>query len=157
MVSRCARSLPLIVAVDPSGVAIRARIKGLTPKDDEVFRLAGAHLGSLASKYLRHRCADGREHSTDMWAGRKRALTMESSSRWAGSITKATHDQWALAWRARLAHIQSLEAGIETIAHRLSLPVGEKGTKRAPGGYRTRQEVVPKDPAAASAGGSAGA
>ncbi|MGW5547804.1 IS200/IS605 family accessory protein TnpB-related protein [Streptomyces sp. NPDC003998] len=128
------------VAVGPSGVAIRTRLKGLTPDDDTVLRLVGAHLGSLASKDLKRRCADGLEHSTNTWAGRKRALTDTSSSRWAGSITKATHDQWALSRRAQLAHIHSLEAGIKTITHRLSLPVGEKGTKRAPGGYRTRQE-----------------
>ncbi|MGI5519227.1 IS200/IS605 family accessory protein TnpB-related protein [Streptomyces sp. CA-106131] len=132
------------VAIGPSGVSIRTRIKGLTADDDELLRLVGAHLGSLASKDLKRRCAEGLEHSADTWAQRKRALTDESSSRWAGSITKATHDQWALARRAQLAHIHSLEAGIKTIAHRLSLPVGEKGSKRAPGGYRTRQEWFQK-------------
>ncbi|MGW9032297.1 IS200/IS605 family accessory protein TnpB-related protein, partial [Streptomyces sp. NPDC055722] len=132
------------VAVGPSGVAIRTRLKALTPDDDEVLRVVGAHLGSLASKDLKRRCAEGLEHSADTWAQRKRALTDTSSSRWAGSITKATHDQWALSRRAQLAHIRSLEAGIKTITHRLSLPVGEKGTKRAPGGYRTRQEWFQK-------------
>jgi hypothetical protein len=63
-----------------------------------------------------------------------------SSSRWAGSITKATHDQWALARRAQAAHLQSLQAGVETLAHRLSLPIGAKGSKRAPGGYRSKGE-----------------
>ncbi|MDT0574552.1 transposase, partial [Streptomyces sp. DSM 3412] len=67
-------------------------------------------------------------------------LTPASSSRWAGSITKATHDQWALARRCQLAHIQNLEAGIRAIGDRLALPVGERGTKRAPGGYRSRRE-----------------
>jgi hypothetical protein len=37
--------------------------------------------------------------------------------------------------RAQFTHIQGLEAGIAAIAHRLSLPVGEKGTKRSAGGY----------------------
>ncbi|MFF1770481.1 IS200/IS605 family accessory protein TnpB-related protein [Streptomyces sp. NPDC058251] len=105
-----------------------------------MLRLLGAHLGSLASKDLKARCAHGLEHSTDTWAVRKRELTAVSSSRWAGSITKATHDQWALARRCQLVHIQSLETGIRTIAHRLSLPLGEKGNKRAPGGYRSQQE-----------------
>ncbi|MGW2564317.1 IS200/IS605 family accessory protein TnpB-related protein [Streptomyces sp. NPDC001514] len=100
----------------------------------------GEHLGRLASRDLAVRCRDGLEHSSDTWAVRKRELTCESSSRWAGSITKATHDQWALARRCQLAHIQSLEAGVRTLMHRLSQPVGEKGTKKAPGGYRTRQE-----------------
>ncbi|WP_409468469.1 IS200/IS605 family accessory protein TnpB-related protein [Streptomyces sp. HC307] len=136
-------SAPFVV-LGPSGVAIRTRLKGLTAGDEEVLRLVGAHLGSLASRGLKRRCADGLGHSTDTWARRKRALTEQSSARWAGSITRATHDQWALSRRAQHAHIQGLEAGVRTIAHRLSLPVGEKGTKRAPGGYRTRQEWFAK-------------
>ncbi|MCP3766013.1 MULTISPECIES: IS200/IS605 family element transposase accessory protein TnpB [unclassified Streptomyces] len=135
---------PPFIALGPSGVAIRTSLKHLTSEDDTVLRLVGAHLGSLASKDLRRRCVDGLEHSADTWAERKRALTQESSSRWAGSITKATHDQWALSRRAQLAHIQGLEAGIRTIAHRLSLPVGEKGDKRVPGGYRTAREWFAK-------------
>ncbi|MCD7440952.1 transposase [Streptomyces lincolnensis] len=128
------------VALGPSGVAVRTRLGDLTPADEKVLRLVGAHLGSLASKDLKARCMDGLEHSTQSWAARKRDLTAESSSRWAGSITKATHDQWALARRGQAAHVQSLEAGITTIRHRLSLPVGEKASKRAPGGYRSAHE-----------------
>ncbi|MFF6951985.1 IS200/IS605 family accessory protein TnpB-related protein [Streptomyces iakyrus] len=128
------------VAVGPSGVAVRTRLKQLTPADEKVLALVGAHLGSLASRDLKARCADGLEHSTDRWAARKKGLTAESSSRWAGAMTKATHDQWALARRGQAAHIQSLEAGVRTIAHRLSLPVGRKGTKQAPGGYRSAHE-----------------
>ncbi|MGW3731305.1 IS200/IS605 family accessory protein TnpB-related protein, partial [Streptomyces sp. NPDC000851] len=131
---------PPFVVPGPTGVAIRDRLKHLTPEDEKVLRLVGAHLGSLASKDLKTRCADGLEHSTDTWAARKRELTAASSSRWAGSITKATHDQWALARRGQAAHVRSLEAGIETIEHRLSLPVGQKGSKRAPGGYRSTHE-----------------
>ncbi|MGW7409243.1 IS200/IS605 family accessory protein TnpB-related protein [Streptomyces sp. NPDC054833] len=132
------------VALGPSGVAIRARLKQLAPGDEQVLRLVGDHLGALAGRDLKARCAAGLEYDTDAWARRKRALTEESSSRWAGSITKATHDQWGLARRAQVAHIQGLEAGVRTIAHRLSLPVGEPGTRRAPGGYRTRQEWFAK-------------
>ncbi len=33
---------------------------------------------------------------------------------------------------------------MRTIAHRLSLPMGEKGSKHAPGGYRSRQEWFAK-------------
>ncbi|MGI5134898.1 IS200/IS605 family accessory protein TnpB-related protein [Streptomyces sp. CA-106110] len=132
------------VAVGPSGVAIRTRLGHLSAADEEVLRLVGAHLGSLASKDLKRRCAEGLEHSSDSWAERKRALTQETSSRWAGSITKGTHDQWALARRAQLAHIQSLQVGVRTIAHRLSLPVGEKGNRRASGGYRSAREWFAK-------------
>ncbi|MEV5932201.1 IS200/IS605 family accessory protein TnpB-related protein [Streptomyces sp. NPDC052079] len=128
------------VALGPSGVAVRTRLRDLTPADEKALRVVGAHLGSLASKDLKARCAHGLEHSTESWAARKRDLTAESSSRWAGSITRATHDQWALARRGQAAHVQSLEAGITTIRHRLSLPVGQKGTKRTPGGYRCAHE-----------------
>ncbi|WP_235006484.1 transposase [Nocardiopsis sp. JB363] len=124
----------------PTGVAVRTRLKHLTAQDEKVLRLVGAHLGSLASADLKARCADGLDHDSARWAARKRALTPESSSRWAGSITKATHDQWALARRGQVAHLRSLQAGIATIRHRLSLPVGAKGTKKKPGGYRSRQE-----------------
>ncbi|MFE3416532.1 IS200/IS605 family accessory protein TnpB-related protein, partial [Streptomyces mirabilis] len=132
------------VALGPSGVAIRDRLKHLTTEDDKVLRLVGEHLGNLALLDLKARCADGNEHSTDTWAARKQGLTAASSSRWAGSITKATHDQWALSRRCQLAHIQSLEAGVRTLMHRLSQPVGEKGTKRAPGGYRSKGEWFQK-------------
>jgi IS605 OrfB family transposase len=127
-------------ASGPTGVALRTRLKHLTPGDENVLRLVGAHLGSLAAKDLKARCRDGLSHSAEAWAVRKRGLTPLSSARWAGAITKASHDQWALARRGQLAHIQSLEAGIRAIEYRLSLPVGQKGTKQAPGGYRSRPE-----------------
>ncbi|MFJ9010742.1 IS200/IS605 family accessory protein TnpB-related protein [Streptomyces canus] len=130
---------PFVVS-GPGGVAIRTRLKQLTPDDETVLRLVGAHLGTLASQDLKARCRDGLAHSGGTWAARKRELTPLSSSRWAGSITKASHDQWALARRCQLAHIQNLEAGIRTIEDRLSQPVGRKGTKKAPGGYRSRRE-----------------
>jgi hypothetical protein len=132
------------VVPGPSGVAIRTRLKGLTAGDEKVLRLVGDLLGSLASRDLKARCAAGLEHDSEQWGERKRTLTQESSSRWAGSITKAAHDQWALARRGQLAHIQSLQAGIETIEHRLSQPIGEKGTRQAPGGYRSKQEWFAK-------------
>ncbi|MDX3137256.1 transposase, partial [Streptomyces europaeiscabiei] len=128
------------VASGPGGVAVRTCLKQLTPGDEEVLRLVGAHLGSLVSKDLKVRCRDGLEHSGESWAVRKRELTALSSSRWAGSITKASHDQWALARRCQLAHIQNLEAGVRAIEDRLSLPVGQKGTGKAPGGYRSSRE-----------------
>ncbi|MFE9890737.1 IS200/IS605 family accessory protein TnpB-related protein, partial [Streptomyces scopuliridis] len=127
------------VVPGPSGVAVRTRLR-LSPAEVGVLREVGGLLGSLASGDLAVRCRDGLAHDGERWAVRKRALTGRSSSRWAGAITKATHDQWALARRGLAAYIRGLEAGIATVRHRLSLPVGEKGTKRAPGGYRSRRE-----------------
>ncbi|MFI6417847.1 IS200/IS605 family accessory protein TnpB-related protein [Streptomyces sp. NPDC050842] len=132
------------VALGPSGVAVRDRLKHLTPEDEGVLRLAGGHLGRLASLDLKARCADAGDHGSDSWAARKQGLTAESSSRWAGSITKATHDQWALSRRCQLAYVQSLEAGVRMLMHRLSLPLGEKGSKRAAGGYRSKGEWFQK-------------
>ncbi|MET7858101.1 IS200/IS605 family accessory protein TnpB-related protein [Streptomyces sp. NPDC005318] len=128
------------VAPGPCGVAVRDRLKHLTARDERVLRAVGAHQGALASGDLKARCADGLEHGADTWASRKRELTGVSSSRIAGAITKATHDQWALARRCQAAHIQNLAAGIKTLRHRLSLPIGEKGTKRTAGGYRSKCE-----------------
>ena len=131
---------PPFGAVGPSGVALRDRLKHLTPKDEKVLRLVGEHQGRLASGDLKARCEAGHKHDNDAWASRKRDLTEQSSSRIAGAITKATHDQYGLARRCLLAHVQSLEAGIRTLRHRLSLPIGEKGNKRVPGGYRSTGE-----------------
>ncbi|MEV6031818.1 hypothetical protein AB0L65_11750 [Nonomuraea sp. NPDC052116] len=74
---------PAFVVSGPSGVAVRDRLKRLTPEDDRVLRLVGAHLGTLASADLKTRCADGLGHSSDTWAARKRELTVQSSARWA--------------------------------------------------------------------------
>ncbi|WP_405938480.1 IS200/IS605 family accessory protein TnpB-related protein [Streptomyces sp. NBC_00726] len=128
------------VVPGPSGVAVRGRLKCLTEQDERVLRAVGAYQGGLASRDLKARCAAGLNHSAESWAVRKRGWTGVSSSRIAGAVTKASHDQWALARRCLAAHIRSLEAGIRTLRHRLLLPVGVKGTKRAPGGYRSRGE-----------------
>lgn len=91
-------------APGPTGVAVRIRLKGLTERDERVLRLVGAHLGSLACADLKARCAHGLDHDRHTWSARKRELTPESSARWAGAITKATHDQWALARRGQVAY-----------------------------------------------------
>ncbi|WP_019607506.1 IS200/IS605 family accessory protein TnpB-related protein [Nocardiopsis sp. CNS-639] len=128
------------LAPAPTGVSVRDRLKGLTPWDEAVLRAVGAHLGSLASTDLAARCADGTGHDKDSWAARKRELTPESSSRWAGAITRASNEQWALARRSQLAHLHRLQAGIDTLRHRLSQPLKTPGTRGAPGGYACRQE-----------------
>lgn len=130
---------PFVVA-GPSGVAVRDRLKHLTPTDAQVLALVGQHLGGLASADLKARCRDGHDHNADRWAARKRSLTGVSSSRWAGAITRASHDQWALSRRCLDAHVRGLEAGIAMLTHRLAQPIGQPGTKRSPGGYRSRSE-----------------
>ncbi|WDZ88890.1 transposase [Nocardiopsis sp. HUAS JQ3] len=128
------------LAPTPTGVSVRDRLKGLTTEDEAVLEAVGAHLGSLASTDLAARCAHGTSHGKDAWAARKRELTPESSSRWAGTITRASNEQWALARRSQAAHLHRLQAGIDILRHRLSQPLGEKGTKGVPGGYSCRRE-----------------
>ncbi len=128
------------VADPATGVCIRTRLKGLTDTDVQVLRAVGAHLGRLAGADLAERVRDGLVHDSQAWADRKRDITASSTARWAGTITKATHDQWALARRAQLAHIRSLRDGITVITQRLSLPLGAKGADGLPGGYHSRRE-----------------
>jgi hypothetical protein len=132
------------VVPGPSGVAIRCSLKGLSAQDGKVLRLVGDLLSSLASRDLKARCAAGLDHDSDQWAQRKRFLTEQSSSRWAGSITEATNDQWALARRGQLACIQNLQGGVDAIRQRLSLPIRAKGSRGKPGGYRSKQEWFAK-------------
>jgi hypothetical protein len=94
-----------------------------------VLRAAGTHLGSLAGRDLAARCAEGRLDVTGRAASRaarKRALTVESSSRWAGAITRTSEDQRALAERNLRADKASLQARVRKIEARLAVPVGGK-------------------------------
>jgi hypothetical protein len=135
---------PPFVVPPPAGVCIRDRIKGITSADEHVLREIGEHLGRLASADLARRVRDGVSHSAESWVVRKRDLTVFSSSRWAGAITKTTNDQWGLARRGQASHIAQLRAGISTIGRRLALPVGKKGGAGQPGGYRSQQEWFAK-------------
>jgi hypothetical protein len=63
---------PPSVAPGPSGVAVRDRLKQLTPEDEKLLRLVSEHQGTLASRDLKARCADGLGHGTEAWATRKR-------------------------------------------------------------------------------------
>lgn len=132
------------VTEGPSGVSVRDRFKGLTAEDEAVLHAIGTHMGRLASRDLARRCRDGLDHSTDTWAERKRDLTPECTSRWAGSVTARTHDQWGLSSRAQLRDLQTKRAAADMIRYRLSLPLGAKGSKGRPGGYRSKQEWFAK-------------
>ncbi|MFF3468521.1 hypothetical protein [Streptomyces sp. NPDC002619] len=102
----------------------------------------GTFLGELASRDLAVRSREGLAHETAMWAVRKRELTGCSSARWAGSITKATHDQWALARRGQVAHMMGLRGQVTAIEARLARPLGTKANKREGlvRGYGSRAE-----------------
>ncbi|MFE7858398.1 IS200/IS605 family accessory protein TnpB-related protein [Streptomyces sp. NPDC057403] len=122
-------------------MTVRTRLR-LSSSDAAVLAEAGALLGSLASRDLSVRCRQGPGSDAADWAARKRDLSGVSSARWAGSITKATNDQWALARRAQAAELTWLRGEITRIEARLARPVGAKADRRhgAVRGCATRSE-----------------
>ena len=131
------------MAAPPGGARVRARLR-VPPADEAVLRAAGAHLGSLAGRDLAARCAEGRLDAAGRArsrAARKRALTAESSSRWAGAITRTSEDQVRLAEQNLRAERASLQARIRRIGARLAVPVGGRsGRSGRTRGYATAAE-----------------
>ena len=121
------------VAAPPAGARVRARLR-VSPADEAVLRAAGAHLGSLAGRDLAARCGEGRLDAAGQAgsrAARKRALTAESSSRWAGAITRTSEDQ------VRLAE-QNLRAGQASAA---GPHPPDRGAAGGPGGRQVRADA----------------
>ena len=128
------------VAAAPAGARVRTRLR-ISPADEAVLRAAGSHLGSLAGRDLAARCAQGRlgaQGRAVSRAARKRALTAESSSRWAGAITRTSEDQWQLAERNLRAAAASLRARARVIEARLAVPAGGRAGRVR--GYATAAE-----------------
>jgi hypothetical protein len=125
---------PFVVA-PPTGARVQTRLR-LGRQDAAVLGMIGEHLGRLAGGDLARRCALG--PGADSRTDRKRALTPASSSRWAGTITRTSNDQWQRGWRNLLDARASLRRAIRVIQGRLAAPVGGRyGRIR---GYATRQE-----------------
>lgn len=80
------------------------------------------------------------------WAQRKQTLTAASSSRYAGSITRATHDQLRLARMGQRRHRDDLATAVATMRARLAIPVGTRvgSGKKAVSGYHDQDEVFLK-------------
>jgi len=128
------------VAAAPSGARVRSRLR-VSAHDEVVLRAVGAHLGSLAGRDLAARCAEGRLDARGKAVSRrerKRALTAQSSSRWAGAITRTSEDQWQLADRNLRAERSSLQARARRIETRISVLAG--GSRGRARGYATRAE-----------------
>jgi IS605 OrfB family transposase len=116
------------VAATPGGVRVRTRLR-VSARDAEVLETVGTHLGSLAGRDLALRCAEGQLNAkgkAESRAVRKRALTADSSSRWAGAITCTSEDTYRLAEQNLRAEKTSLTARIRSIETRLAVPVGRK-------------------------------
>jgi len=146
----------------PSGVAITTRLH-TTPADDHVLNLVAGHLGRLRRADLAAVSspppgpgldAEGRKKDRkDRLNRRKRALTTQSSSRWASAIIKGNDKQCQLARRNQERHAASLRAAISAIESRLRLPASGTLTRaeraarrknRQPRGYPTQAERYQK-------------
>jgi IS605 OrfB family transposase len=128
------------VAAAPAGARVRTRLR-VSAQDEAVLWAVGRHLGSLAGRDLAARCAEGRldaKGKAISRAVRKRALTAESSSRWAGAITRTSEDQYQRAEQNLRVEQASLTARVRRIKARLTVPAGQSvGRTR---GYATVAE-----------------
>jgi hypothetical protein len=131
-------AVPFVVAPS-AGARIRTRLR-LSARDEQVLWAVGEHLGRLAGQDLMVRCRLGA--GQDQRAERKRTLTAESSSRWAGAITRTSNDQWQRAYKNLLDARVGLRRACRRIRLRLAVPVGRRqGRVR---GYATRVERFEK-------------
>jgi IS605 OrfB family transposase len=140
-VTRALREItgPFVTAA-PAGARVRTRLR-ITAQDEAVLRVVGRHLGSLAGRDLAARVREGRLDARGKAVSRrerKRALTAQSSSRWAGAITRTSEDQWGLAERNLRAERSSLQARTQRIQARLAVPVGGRAGRAR--GYATSAE-----------------
>ena len=147
----------------PRGVAITTRLR-TTPENERVLNLVAEHLGrlrrgDLAAVTQPEPMAPAMDEAAKRQArrgrlnNRKKALTAESSARWANAIIARNDDQFRLARNAQHRYISGLRAAIATIETRLAQPTDDTLTaeqRRAcrkaklPKGYATQAERFQK-------------
>jgi hypothetical protein len=145
-----------MVAAAPAGVRIRTRIHP-TAAEAEALTAIGELLGSVYRSELAERIRFGRldRQAHAVWrAERKHAVTVVSSSRWAGAITRAVEDQYQLGMRGLAAQVADLRAAVEVLEQRCELrpgqlaPVEDSDTsgrsRRRRRGYRNAAERFAK-------------
>jgi hypothetical protein len=119
----------------PSGVAITTRLR-TTADEDRVLDLVAEHLGRLRRADLvgvsrpvpldAGLNADGRRGvRRGRLNARKKALTGQSSARWANAVIAGNDDQYRLARDAQYRHIVSLRSAIATIEARVAAPTAD--------------------------------
>ena len=111
---------PGVQAPGVTTLRIRTRLR-VSAADQAVMVALGTHLGRLARADLARRSRAGLGHDQEVWAERKRAITKESSSRWAGAITKASNDAFATARRNQLRQQADLTRAIATLEEKVEL------------------------------------
>jgi hypothetical protein len=127
---------PSFVVRPPSGTSIRTRLHPTTVEAVALRRI-GQYLGSLYRQDLVARGKIGVVPAKlNLRKERKQALTAATSSRWAGSITRAAEDQYQLGMRALTAECDMLATAIRAIVTRLAVPLGTT-TEAGTAGYRS--------------------
>jgi hypothetical protein len=129
---------PFVVAL-PAGARVKTRLR-LTAADEIVVWAVGEHLGSLAGADLAWRCRLGT--APGQRTVRKRTLTGKSSSRWAGSITRTSNDQWLRGMANLTDRRIALRRARRAIGSRLLVPVGQRQGRIR--GYANRAERFAK-------------
>jgi IS605 OrfB family transposase len=147
----------------PAGVAITTRLR-TSPEDERVLDLVAEHLGKLRRADLAQVChpvplapsldAEAkRQVRRDRRNARKKALTAQSSARWANAIIASNDAQYESARDAQHRHIVGLRVTIATIEKRLAQPTVDTLTPeqrrarrkaRPPKGYATQTERFQK-------------
>ena len=109
---------------------VRTRLK-VSAADEAVLTALGHHMASLAGQDLARRCEAGTSHDKRAWADRKEGLTPESSSRWAGRLTKASNDAYNLARRNQARALADKQKAVDVIAAKLALPTHSQAEREA--------------------------
>jgi hypothetical protein len=107
-----------------------------TPEDKHVLDLVAEKLGGLRRADLARIChpvpldpsfdgAAQRQARRDRLNSRRKALTAESTARWASAIIAGNDAQYRLARDGQYRHIIGLREAITTIEKRLAQPTGD--------------------------------
>ena len=109
---------------------IRTRLR-YSLADMVVLVALAEHFEALVGRDLAARCRAGSTHTKTTWATRKRRITSECSSRWAGWVTKSSNDAYSLAVRNQRRALTDKEKATLVIAKKLALPVHTKAERKS--------------------------
>lgn len=129
----------------PSAASTSTQLRLTDSEEAAIAELVGL-IGRLRRRDLAIRSRQGRNPGKDALAERKRSLTAETSSRWAGSIVRGNDAQHALAVRGQQAHLADMRKAIATIDRRAAVRCGSFDASKAKKvrGYRTPRERAMK-------------
>jgi hypothetical protein len=132
---------PFVVA-PPTGTTVHTRLP-VASEDEAVLQAVGEHLAKLAGADVARRCSLGGVPGKDnQWTQRKNALTAACTSRWAGTITRTSKDQWERGYGNLFEEARSLRARVSRIRSRLAVPARTRQGRTR--GYPTQAERFEK-------------